>query len=74
MPAEIKEVVVLMKLVGELKDKVEKAENQEEAKKVIEEAGMELTDEELDAVSGGAGGNKSYIFDLSRFTSISLFN
>lgn len=42
-----------MKLVGELKDKVEKAENQEEAKKVIEEAGMELTDEELDQVAGG---------------------
>ena len=26
-----------MKLVGELKDKVEKAENQEEAKKIIKE-------------------------------------
>ena len=34
MAAEIKEVV-LMKLVGDLKDKVEKAENQEEAKKII---------------------------------------
>ena len=44
-----------MKLVGELKDKVEKAENQEEAKKVIEEAGMELTDEEMDQVAGGGG-------------------
>ena len=32
MPAEIKEVV-LMKLVGDLKDKVEKAENQEAAKR-----------------------------------------
>ena len=42
-----------MKLLGDLKDKVEKAENQEEAKKVIEEAGMELTDEELDQVAGG---------------------
>ena len=42
-----------MKLVGELKDKVEKAENQEEAKKIIEEAGMELTDEEMDQVAGG---------------------
>ena len=30
-----------MKLVGDLKDKVEKAENQEEAKKIIEKAGME---------------------------------
>ncbi len=44
-----------MKLIGELKDKVEKAENQEEAKKIIEEAGMKLTDEELDQVAGGWG-------------------
>ena len=44
-----------MKLVGELKDKVEKAETKVEAKKVIEEAGMELTDEELDQVAGGGG-------------------
>ena len=43
-----------MKLVGELKDKVEKAENQEEAKKIIKDAGMELTDEEMDQVAGGA--------------------
>ena len=42
-----------MKLVGDLKDKVEKAANQEEAKKIIEEAGMELTEEELDQVAGG---------------------
>ena len=45
-----------MKLTGDLKDKVEKAENQEEAKKVIKEAGMELTDDELDEVAGGFGG------------------
>ena len=42
-----------MKLTGELKEKVEKAETREEAKKVIEEAGMELTEEELDQVAGG---------------------
>ncbi len=42
-----------MKLVGELKEKVEKTESKEEAKKVIEEAGMELTTEELDEVAGG---------------------
>ena len=36
-----------MKLVGELKEKVEKAENQEEAKEIIKEAGIELTDEEM---------------------------
>ena len=44
---------VAMKLVGDLKDKVEKAETREEAKKVIEEAGMKLTEEEMDQVAGG---------------------
>ncbi len=43
-----------MKLLGDLKDKVEKAENQEEAKEIIKEAGMELTDEEMDQVAGGS--------------------
>ena len=42
-----------MKLTGELKEKVEKTETMEEAKKVIEEAGMELTDDELNQVAGG---------------------
>ena len=42
-----------MELTGELKEKVEKAESKEEAKKIIEDAGMELTDEELDMVAGG---------------------
>ena len=45
-----------MQLTGELKEKVEKAENKEEAKKIIKEAGEEagnLTDEELDQVAGG---------------------
>ena len=44
-----------MKLTGDLKDKVEKAENQEEAKKIIKEAGIELTDEEMNQVAGGVG-------------------
>ena len=42
-----------MKLIGKLKEDVEKAETREEAKKVIKEAGMELTDEELGQVDGG---------------------
>ena len=42
-----------MKLVGELKDKVEKAETIGEAKEIIKDAGMELTDEEMDQVAGG---------------------
>ena len=45
-----------MKLVGELKDKVEKAETKGEAKEIIKDAGMELTDDELDEVAGGFGG------------------
>ncbi len=43
-----------MKLTGDLKNQVEKAESKDEKKKLIEEAGMELTDEEMDQVAGGA--------------------
>ena len=42
-----------MKLTGELEEKVEKAENKEEAKQAIEDAGMILSDAELDQVAGG---------------------
>ena len=49
-----------MKLTGELKEKVEKAETKEEAKKTIEEAGMILDDTELDQVAGGI----SSLFDM----------
>ena len=45
-----------MKLVGELKKQVEETKNKEEAKELIENAGMQLTDDELDNVIGGAGG------------------
>ena len=55
-----------MKLIGKLKEDVEKAENKEEAKKIIEKAGMELTDEEMDQVAGGG----TPIFD-DRFKIIS---
>ena len=53
-----------MKLVGELKAKVEKAETKVEAKKIIEEAGMELTDEEMDQVAGGAKMNHAPVVTL----------
>ena len=42
-----------MKLVGTLKDKVDKAETKEEKKDIIKEAGIELTDDELEGVAGG---------------------
>ncbi len=45
-----------MKLTGDLKNQVEKAESKEEKKKLIENAGMELTDDELDVVNGGGVG------------------
>lgn len=43
-----------MELTGKLKEQVEKAETKEEKKSLIEDAGMELTDEELEQVAGGA--------------------
>ncbi len=42
-----------MKLIGDLKKKVDEANTKEEAKELIANAGMELTDEEMDEVSGG---------------------
>lgn len=55
-----------MKLVGDLKEKVEKTETKEEAKNVIEEAclkeGMELSQEELDSVTGGRNTRRSSLF------------
>ena len=42
-----------MKLIGELKKQVESTSTKEEAKDVIANAGMELTDDELDQVAGG---------------------
>lgn len=42
-----------MKLVGKLKENVEKAENKDQAKELIAEAGMELTDEEMETIAGG---------------------
>ena len=45
-----------MNLTGNLKDKVERAETMEEKKNIIADAGMELTDEELEGVAGGEMG------------------
>lgn len=42
-----------MELIGKLKEEVDKAETKEEKKKIIEEAGIALTDDELDKVAGG---------------------
>ena len=42
-----------MELTGLLKNKVEEAQTKEEMRTIIAEAGMELTDEELDGIAGG---------------------
>ena len=42
-----------MELLGNLKNKVEKAKSKDEARGLIEKAGMRLTEAELDMVSGG---------------------
>ena len=39
-----------VKLIGELKEKVEAAGSRDDARQVIEGAGMQLDDEELDAI------------------------
>ena len=44
-----------MELSKELKEKVENAKSAEEAKKILEEAGVKLTEAELDQVAGGGG-------------------
>lgn len=42
-----------MKLIGELKEKVEQAKTVEEAKQIIKEAGIELDDKEMEQIYGG---------------------
>ncbi len=44
-----------MELTGKLKDEMAQAKDKDEAKKIMENAGMKLTDDELDTVAGGWG-------------------
>ena len=44
-----------MELTGNLKEQVDKATDISEKRRLIEEAGMVLTDDELDKVTGGGG-------------------
>jgi len=55
-----------MRFVGRLKEEVEKAETAEKKKELIEEAGMELDDEELEQVSGGLGNLKNPIVYIGK--------
>ena len=45
-----------MKLTGSLKKQADETNNREEKRSLIENAGMMLTEDELDMVSGGWGG------------------
>ena len=49
-----------MKLTEELKDKVDQTQNLEDAKDVIAQAGMLLTDDEVSEVAGGGVYDKLY--------------
>lgn len=49
----------MMKLTGELKKQVEETRDRLEVKKVIEQSGIRLTDDELDQVDGGADCSKT---------------
>ena len=64
--ANFSEKEIIMKLTGDLKNQVEKAESKDEKKKLIEEAGMELTEKELDMVSGGGFGGGLLPEDMFR--------
>ena len=57
-----------MKLVGNLKDQVEKANSKEEAREIIKKAGKELTSEEVEMVAGGRSSHTSpLIIKLERY-------
>ena len=45
--------IFIMELIGKLKQKAENAAGKEEVRELIGEAGVKLTDEELEQVSGG---------------------
>ena len=51
--------VLIMKLTGKLKTQVDHAPTKEEKREAIKQAGMFLTDDELDQVAGGGDPNRS---------------
>ena len=65
-----------MELIGKLKNEVDQATSKEEARELIEKAGMKLTDEELDKVklkdddlekvSGGLAPTATFMFGHGR--------
>ena len=63
-----------MKLTGVLKKKVEVAETMETKKDIIADAGMELTDDELENVAGGKSSDKHYCDSCKKETSFNLYS
>ena len=53
MQDRVSEEDTVMELTGKLKEQVEKAETKDEKKRLIENVGILLNEEELDQVSGG---------------------
>lgn len=56
-----------MELTGDLKKKAEEAASRDEARGPIENAGMRLTDGEMDAVSGGGGCSEGNIPEVENY-------
>ncbi len=51
-----------MELIGKLKKDVENSKDIKEARDIMEKAGMRLTDEELQQISGGTGGSDPVVY------------
>ena len=51
-----------MELIGKLKKDVENSKDIKEARSIMEKAGMRLTDEELQQISGGTGGSDPVVY------------
>ena len=56
-PTEVSPITVTMKLIGNLKKQVDATKDVSEKRNLIEKAGMKLTDDELEMISGGIGGD-----------------
>lgn len=58
-----------MELTGKLKDEMVQAKSKKEAKVIMENAGMKLTDDELDSVAGGGWGDWLVLPQSRKFSS-----
>ncbi len=63
-----------MELIGKLKKDVENSKDIKEARDIMEKAGMRLTDEELQSVSGGTGGSDSKVYYIYGSNGADVYN